>query len=149
MAAAFAGLQDRLEHFTSALAMPGDVVDAAKLEDDAEPATPPNAVDDADGRPLAELVADESTALAAPEGLLVDDRMEVGVVAEPELCLCILEPPVAHGGVVVFNVVCEVSFVADEDVDDEGTGGPVGGGPVKVTGKVMLVGGPGGLPVVG
>jgi len=85
MAAAFAGLQDRLEHFTSALVTPGDVVDAGKLEDDdAEPATPLNAVD-ADGRPLAELVADESTALAAPEGLLVDDRMEVGIVTEPEL----------------------------------------------------------------
>jgi hypothetical protein len=47
MAAAFPGLQDRLEHFTSApVSMPADVVDAEKLDDDdAEAPIAPNVVE--------------------------------------------------------------------------------------------------------
>jgi hypothetical protein len=80
-AAAFPGLQDRLEHLTSAPIMPADVVEAEKLEDDeAEAPIPPAVVGDGDDvaeRTLPELaiVDDESTAVAAPELPLCHDSV--------------------------------------------------------------------------
>ena len=90
MAAAFPGLQDRLEHFTSELVIiPAEVVEAEKLEDEvAEAPIPPNVVEE---RPLPEsaavdeLCADESWALPATDGVLVDDGVGVELVEEPEL----------------------------------------------------------------
>jgi hypothetical protein len=72
-AAAFPGLQDRLEHLTSAPAiMLADVVEGEKLEDDeAEAPIPPIVVGDGDDvaeRTLPELaIVDESTAVAATD----------------------------------------------------------------------------------
>jgi hypothetical protein len=55
MAAAFPGLHDRLEHFTSVPIMPGPAVEAETLDDDAEAPVPPSAVGEAT---LPELIVD-------------------------------------------------------------------------------------------
>ena len=90
MAAAFPGLQDRLEHLTSApVIMPADVVEGEK-DDEAEAPIPPTVVGDGDDvaeRTLLEpaIVDDESTAVAATDRVLDDDRRFVELVKEPEL----------------------------------------------------------------
>lgn len=84
MAAAFPGLQDRLEHLTSApVIMPADAVEVEKLDDEeAEAPISPPIVGDGDDvaeRTLPELaIVDEPfangfTALAATDKVLVDD----------------------------------------------------------------------------
>ena len=95
MAAAFPGLHDRLEHSTSELViMLPEVVEAEKLDDDAEAPNPPRDVEigndvDESAVPKTPLVAepdaDESPTLAMTDGLLVDERMDVDVVVESEL----------------------------------------------------------------
>lgn len=87
MAAAFPGLQDRLEHLTSApVIAPADVVEGEKPEDDeAEAPITPTVVDDVAERTLPEpaIVDDESTAVAATDRVLDNDRRFVELVKEP------------------------------------------------------------------
>jgi hypothetical protein len=78
MAAAFPGLQDRLEHLTSApVIKPGDAVELEKLED--KEAEAPPIVDDVAERTLPEPaivdepLANDSAALAVTDKVLVDD----------------------------------------------------------------------------
>ena len=82
MAAAFPGLQDRLEHLTSApVIAPADVVEGEKFEDDEAEAPITPVVGNGDD--VAE--RDESTAVAATDRVLDDDRRFVELVKEPEL----------------------------------------------------------------
>jgi len=131
MAAAFPGLQDRLEHLTSApVITPADVVEGEKLEDDeAEAPIPPTIVGDGDDvaeRTLPELaiVDDGSTAVAATNRVLDDDRRFMELVKEPEPRMYILELPLCPDAVVL-KVVWEFESVFDvELVDVESSGGP-------------------------
>ena len=96
MAAAFPGLQEKLEHFTWALViMEPDVVDAAKLEDDdADAPIPPSVVeagnDDEESTlpeipDVAEPEVEESPPMPKTDGVLVDEGIGVEVFEEPEL----------------------------------------------------------------
>jgi hypothetical protein len=84
MAAAFPGLQDRLEHLTSApVIAPADVVEGEKFEDDEAEAPITPVVGNGDD--VAErTLPDESTAVAATDRVLDDDRRFVELVKEPE-----------------------------------------------------------------
>jgi hypothetical protein len=97
MAAAFPGLQDRLEHLTSALVIKlGDAVEVEKLDDEEveAPISPPivGDGDDVAERTLPELaivdepLADDSAALVVTDKVLVGDLEGfVELVKEPGL----------------------------------------------------------------
>jgi hypothetical protein len=84
MAAAFPGLQDRLEHLTSApVIAPADVVEGEKFEDDEAEAPITPVVGNGDD--VAErTLPDEFTAVAAADRVLDDDRRFVELVKESE-----------------------------------------------------------------
>ena len=91
MAAAFPGLQDRLEHLTSApVIVPADVVEGEKPEDDeAEAPNSPAVVGDGDDvaeRTLPEpaIVDDGFTEVAVTDRVLDDDRRFVELVKESQ-----------------------------------------------------------------
>jgi hypothetical protein len=131
MAAAFPGLQDRLEHLTSVLVIKlGDAVEVEKLDDEeAEAPISPPIVGDGDDvaeRTLLELaivdepLADDSTALVVTDKVLVGDwkvlwnwlKSQGSECCIPELPLC--------PDTVVFNVVLEeieAVFDVDELID--------------------------------
>jgi len=100
MAAAFPGLQDRLEHLTSVI-KPGDAVEVEKLDDEeAEaPISPP-------------IVGDDDVAeRTLPEPAIVDEPL-----ANDSAALVVIAPPLCPD--TVLNVVLgEVEAVADELID--------------------------------
>ena len=148
MAAAFPGLQDRLEHLTSVVTKLGDAVEVEKLDDEEveAPISPPivGDGDDVAERPLPELaivdepLADNSTALVVTDKVLVGDwkvlwnwlKNQGSEYCIPELLLC--------PDTVVFNVVLE-EIEAVFDVDELIDVGPPGGPKGNDVGEMVMV----------